>query len=195
MNKFLVEFQSATEKHRVLLERPWSFDKFLLCIQDCVGCTTSKDITFTRESFWIQLHDLLFVGMNKTMGERLGATIGFVITVDVDANDMAWGSYVRVKVLVDISKPLAIGHFLNMGEKRLWISFKYERLPMFCFQFGVIMHVKLRCPSSTSDGGSREGQPAQYGPWLGPVPSQKLPRISIEGGNGLKIQTIGPKQV
>ncbi|XP_042952206.1 uncharacterized protein LOC122289287 [Carya illinoinensis] len=97
-NKFLVEFQSALEKTRVLKSRPWTFDRFLVNIQDCESCLTPKDLSFSKENFWIQLHDLPFAGMNKTIGEKLGATMGEVLVVDVDAGGLAWGKYLRVKV-------------------------------------------------------------------------------------------------
>lgn len=36
-NKFLIEFQTTTEKNRVLLGRPWSFDRNLVCLQEFEG--------------------------------------------------------------------------------------------------------------------------------------------------------------
>lgn len=99
-----------------------------------------------------------FVGMDRSMGEKLGASIGKVIMVDTNENEMGWDKYMRVKVVVDITKPLARSRFLNIGDKRLWISFKYERLPNFCFQCGIIKHFKRRCSLLKSDKGPDESK-------------------------------------
>ncbi|XP_042954587.1 uncharacterized protein LOC122290997 [Carya illinoinensis] len=153
-NKCLIEFQNVYEKERVLAGRPWSFDRSLMCLFNCEDCLAPKDIDFNIEPFWLQLHDLPFAGMNKTMGEKLGVAVGQVVSVDVAAGDMAWGSYLRVKVLLDITKPLTRGKVMNMGGKCYWIPFKYERLPTFCFQCGAIKHKGLSCSRSPLGGKS-----------------------------------------
>ncbi|XP_042954583.1 uncharacterized protein LOC122290994 [Carya illinoinensis] len=162
-NRFLIEFQNSKDKERVMVARPWSFDRSLVCLFNCEGCLAPKDIAFNEEPFWLQLHDLHFAGMNKTMGEKLGAAAGTVLSVDVDANGMAWGSFLRVKVLVNILKPLTRGRFITMGEKRFWIPFKYERLPMFCFHCGAIKHLGSSCPASPLRSKPREETVSQYG--------------------------------
>ncbi|KAF5471958.1 hypothetical protein F2P56_008715, partial [Juglans regia] len=73
-NKFLLEFHNPTVRTRVLTGRPWSFDRNLICIQECKGRLALKDIEFSLEPFWLQLHDLPFAAMNKRMGEKLGTS-------------------------------------------------------------------------------------------------------------------------
>jgi hypothetical protein len=53
-------------------------------------------------------------------------------------------------MLVDSSlnrftKPLERGKALNIGGKSHWVSFKYEKLPMFCFYYGRIVRGRQRC--------------------------------------------------
>ncbi|XP_042973058.1 uncharacterized protein LOC122304860 [Carya illinoinensis] len=165
-NKVLIGFQNVYEKERVLEGRPWSFDRSLVCLFNCEGCLAPKDFEFNIEPFWLQLHDLPFVSMNKTMGEKVGAAAGQVVSIDVDAGDMAWRSYLRVRVSLDITKPLIHGKVLSMGGKRYWIPFKYERLPIFCFQCGAIKHEALSCSRSHLGGKPREEAAMQYGSWL-----------------------------
>lgn len=64
-----------------------------------------------------------FVGMTRKIREKLGATIERVLMVDTDEIGIGWGKFLRVKILVDISNPSVRGRFLNMGDKRFWISF------------------------------------------------------------------------
>ena len=47
----------------------------------------------------------------------------------------------RVRVDLSIEKPLRMGGYVtNMDGERCRVSFKYERLPNFCFTCGKIGH-------------------------------------------------------
>ncbi|XP_041000319.1 uncharacterized protein LOC121246281 [Juglans microcarpa x Juglans regia] len=119
-NRFLVEFQKKKDKNSVLQGRPWPFDKFLVCLQECDGNVALRDIQFSMEPFWIQFHNMPFVGMTRKIGEQLGVTIGRVLVMDTNESGTGWRKFLRVKILVDISKPLARGRFLNLGDKRFF---------------------------------------------------------------------------
>lgn len=105
--------------------------------------------------------------MNKKMGERLGVAMGDVLVVDVDASGMAWGSFLRVKVLVEITKSLlgvdlsiwggnVFGSCLSMNNYHYSVS----------IVGGLIKHPGPTCPNSPQEGRLREGSRAQYGSWL-----------------------------
>ncbi|XP_042972822.1 uncharacterized protein LOC122304628 [Carya illinoinensis] len=165
-NMFLVEFNTKTDKTRVMNGRPWSFDKCLLCIQDCEGAKSVKDMQFCNEPFWIQCHDMPFAGMSVSMGERLGNSLGKVLMVDTNGSETCWGKFLRVKVMLDITKPLARGRFINMDGEKYWIPFRYERLNNFCYHCGAIKHGEGGCEKLEvgKQAGVSSGQ--QYGAWL-----------------------------
>lgn len=73
---------------------------------------------------WVQLHDLLMGMMNRVYAERLGKSIGEIIEIDVDRERAGWGPYLRLKMWVDISKPLICGSLINVLGKQQWVSFK-----------------------------------------------------------------------
>lgn len=55
--------------------------------------------------------------MNIHYGELIGNTIGRVLDVDVDNDDMGWGSFLRVRVNLDLFKTLVRGKKSSMmGE-------------------------------------------------------------------------------
>jgi hypothetical protein len=61
-------------------------------------------------------------------------------------------------VELELAKPLERGRALRLDGKSYWVSFKYEKLPMFCFECGRIGHGEKGCPiprrqrlSSTED--------------------------------------------
>jgi hypothetical protein len=57
--------------------------------------------------------------------------MGDLEDVDVASDVIRWGQYLRIKVVIDTKKPLEHGRALHLQDK-----FKYEKLPMFCFNCG-----------------------------------------------------------
>lgn len=52
--------------------------------------------------------------------------MGPVEEVDVSEGEAGWGEFLRVRVMLDLTKPLARGRMLHPKEKSLWIDLKYE---------------------------------------------------------------------
>ncbi|CAI9778772.1 unnamed protein product [Fraxinus pennsylvanica] len=165
-NKFLIELKRADDKRRIMNGRPWSFDKQLICVQDCEEAISIKDILFNKEAFWVQCHDLPFAGMNQKTGHEIGARLGKVLSVNTDSSGVCMGEFLRVKVLINISKPISRGRFLNIGGIKHWIPFKYERLPKFCYHCGLIKHPVGRCEKKEEGLAIGNGFDQQYGAWL-----------------------------
>ncbi|XP_042939400.1 uncharacterized protein LOC122274425 [Carya illinoinensis] len=161
-NKFLIEFQLLSDKRKVLQGRPWSFDRHLICLKDFEDDLAPNDISFRTEPFWVQLHNVPFAAMNAEQGVILGSVIGKVHTVETDDQGCGWGRHLRIRVDVDINKPLPRGKLIKVRGKQCWIYFKYERLPNFCFKCGQLMHMEGKCPSQTTSKQSQD----QYGQWL-----------------------------
>lgn len=57
-NKFIMEFKNITNKKKVLQERPWNLNRFLIVVQDVDGSLPPNAVIFTHESFWVQLHNV-----------------------------------------------------------------------------------------------------------------------------------------
>ncbi|XP_042983333.1 uncharacterized protein LOC122312736 [Carya illinoinensis] len=182
-NKFLLECKNVSDKRRIMKGRPWSFDKNLVCMQDCEGFNFIKEILFIKEPFWIQCYDLPFAGMNQITGSNIGSSVGDVLQVDTDSSGICWGQFLRIKVMVDVTKPLARGRFLTIGDKKHWISFKYERLPNFCYSCGRFNHSEGRCDNLDHGKVSSAGFDQQYGAWL---------RASTRNSVTLPVNVSGP---
>ncbi|KAF5465302.1 hypothetical protein F2P56_015322 [Juglans regia] len=163
VNRMLVEFQYDRDKEKVLAGRPWSFDRALICLQEVDGEVPLKDIKFERELFWVQAHNMPLACMSKEIGLMLFSGMERVLAVETDDGGCGWGSILRAKVEVDITKPLIRGRLLTVDRSQKWIPFKYERLPSFCFECGSILHSK-QCAGSTRYNKLEANN--QYGPWL-----------------------------
>lgn len=110
---------------------------------------------------WEQIHNLPYGMMNKVYGALLGKAIGEVIEIDVDKDGVGWGL-----VWVDITKPLLRDSLIQASNQPLWIPFKYECLPNFCFRCGIIKDNSSDRPHLVLNSKLHEKEQPQYGIWL-----------------------------
>nr|POE86282.1 hypothetical protein CFP56_07087 [Quercus suber] len=69
----------------------------------------------------------------------------------------------RIHVDLPFNKPLCRGgNIVNLDGSKTWVTFKYEGLPCFCFQCGLLGHDDRHCGSFPYNPDSSK----QYGDWL-----------------------------
>lgn len=72
-------------------------------------------------------------------------TIGEV-EVDTKVGEAARREYVIIKVRINITKPLLHEKKINIGNYgTCWIRFMYERMPNFCYAYGMLGHGDKDC--------------------------------------------------
>jgi len=165
-NLFIAEFEYEWDKTRIMEGRPWLFDGNLVSLKEFDGFTPPTKMCFDQASFWIRMYNLPLACMGKSSGYKIGSSVGDVEEVDVLDEDAGWGEYLRVKISLDLTKPLARGRMLHLEGRSSWVAFKYEKLPKFCYTCGTIKHSRLGCAQSGSRPKAGEGEEQQYGPWL-----------------------------
>jgi hypothetical protein len=72
-NLFLVEFEHAWDKARVLEGRPWVFEGHLFSVKDFHGSIAPAKMDFDLVSFWVRMFHLPLACMSETMGLQLGS--------------------------------------------------------------------------------------------------------------------------
>jgi hypothetical protein len=172
-NLFLVEFENVWDKSRVLEGRPWIFEGNLFSVEDYNGLIAPDRMEFSKVLFWVRMFHLPLACMNETMGVKIGSSVGEVEEVETDVDGIGWGEYLRVRIKLDIMKPLARGRVLKLNGESSWIEFQYERLPTFCFRCGVIQHGAGGCSAKYRAFSSTESSQAQFGTWLRASPAYK----------------------
>ena len=120
--------------------RPWSFDRHILVLKEFDGHCPPSHMTFMHLPVWIQIHDMPLLCMTKGIGTKIGDSLGELEDVDVAGDGVGWGWCLRIRVSIDLSKPLERGRALVLGGKSHWLNFKYEKMPLFCFLCGCIVH-------------------------------------------------------
>ena len=94
--------------------------------------------------------------------ESLGNNIGRFIEVDQRARQSDQAKFMRIRVDLQLDKPLRRGGKIASVEgEKFWVNFKHERLPIFCFQCGRLGHDEKHCKELLN-----QQNPRQYGEWL-----------------------------
>jgi hypothetical protein len=148
-----------------------------------------SEYEFRTIPIWTRVYGIPMGAMNKETGDLIGDRIGKTLDVDLDDSGDAMGEYMRIKVRIDITSPIT--RFIELiidddeendqgmlsegmleaddDENRKkkeerevkTITFKYEYLPDFCYNCGIIGHIEKACPTRTRREGERH-----FGPWL-----------------------------
>ncbi|XP_021770650.1 uncharacterized protein At4g02000-like [Chenopodium quinoa] len=176
------------DRKKVLDDRPWVFDNQILLLKEICADEQPSEVTFDSCPFWIRLIDVPFRLCSIKFARDDGDCIGECLEVD-ESGPLCWEEYMRVKVVVNITKPLRRGMkvVVETGSTK-WVGFKYERLGDFCYYCGRIGHTDKDCEEKdTCD--SESPVVFQYGPFLTVSPHRsKVSKIEKKGGkSGLKI--------
>ncbi|TXG56835.1 hypothetical protein EZV62_018148 [Acer yangbiense] len=127
---------------------------------------------FNEAKLWVQIHDIPIMCMNRRTTKWLAEHIGEVVEIPVESRE-CWGKFIRVKVRLDITKPLK--RWLRIGKNVdiTRVALKYERLPDFCFACRRIGHSLNECLDEEAKKTALEGQLTKFGSWLRVVPVKK----------------------
>uniref|UniRef100_A0A7N2LMQ7 DUF4283 domain-containing protein n=1 Tax=Quercus lobata TaxID=97700 RepID=A0A7N2LMQ7_QUELO len=60
----LFVFMEESDVEKVLMGKPWSFDKYLVALKRVMRPIEVKGLNFDKASFWVQVHDLLLGSLN-----------------------------------------------------------------------------------------------------------------------------------
>lgn len=105
-NLFLTIFVKEKNINEVQEKSPWSFDKRLILLK-YFNCNLSpNNVTFQHSPFWICVFNILIKTMNKVVSTRIAYKIGNSLMVDALKSGLARSSFFRIKVDIDITKPL-----------------------------------------------------------------------------------------
>ncbi|KAK7841132.1 uncharacterized protein CFP56_015764 [Quercus suber] len=165
VGKNILQFKFNSKYQMEWVERngPWNFDNNLLLLCRWKKGLSVNNILFTHSPFWIQIWGLPFESMSEEVGRDLGSKIGEYIETDKRSWLSEQAKFMRIRVDLPINKPLRRGgNIIDSDGEKYWVSFKYERLPCFCFYCGILGHDEKHCTMFLSNSEA----PRQYGDWL-----------------------------
>jgi hypothetical protein len=140
-------------------EGPWYFDNHLLILDVLPENGVPSQVNLRFVPFWVQVHDIPTGLMSEKVGKEIANFIGEFLEYDAKNNSNYLRSYMKIRVLMDVTKPLKRQKKIKKpGGECSYIRFKYERLGNFCYFCGLLGHIEDYCEklySMESDDGTR----------------------------------------
>lgn len=143
--RLVFEVSSVEAKNLALSGRPWHFDKSLLVIECANGRGPFNSIPLTDEFFWVQVHGLDPDDMTDEIGKLVGDYLGEFIRSDPGMDGVCMARFMRIRVKINVSKPLKRTVRIRINDKSQFYNLKYERLPNFCYICGCFNHLDVDC--------------------------------------------------
>ncbi|KAM6586585.1 uncharacterized protein LOC115717479 [Cannabis sativa] len=165
VNRFLFQFYHEIDIKRVVAGSPWYFNRKALIISRMKEESNPRCLTLNTLDVWVQLHDLKTGFMTSTVLKAVGNYVGVFVEACPKNFLGVWRDYMRIRVTIDLAKPLKRRmRIRKTGEEWIWITFKYENIPTFCFICGILGHSERFCPKLFETPKHEITKP--YGDWM-----------------------------
>jgi hypothetical protein len=185
-NLFIFQMHCLGDWKKVVHQGPWTFRGWAVLIEDYDGKEDPEKIPFNGLYIWAQIHGIPELYRKTNVLDDLARKIGKTKEVQMNPKLYFEGNYVRLRVLIDVGKPLM--RFVSLmieGEGRKRLPVKYEKIPFFCKHCGLLGHDHEECGD-----GAWEAKDLQYGSWmlatrrsnLQNVEQRRTPREPTRGG-------------
>lgn len=139
-------FFHALDIQKVIEGGPWSFEQAMLVYHQVQDGEDPTAVPLQHVEMWVQIYDIPRGFLSENILKSVGSSIGTYIKSDQNTFVGGWKPYVRIRVLLDINKPLKRRLKIKReGDNWSWLNFKYERLGTFCFVCGIIGHSERDC--------------------------------------------------
>jgi hypothetical protein len=109
------------------------------------------DVSNNMSPFWTQIHRFPLANLTLKNVVAMGKGMGSLIQVeDCSGASKTFRSYLRILVKINVLEPLKLGFmFYHVEGDPIWISFKYERLNIYCITCDRIGHKNQNCLAPT----------------------------------------------
>ncbi|PON67169.1 Zinc finger, CCHC-type [Trema orientale] len=162
-------FTRREEAEFILENCPWSpcDGFFLLMPMPADGLWKSADMNTTP--IWVRAYGFPLSFMTEQNVAKVAGRFSKVHEIDpTQRNGMITKDHLRFMVDICLDSPIQAGFSLpRQNAPRVWIYFKYERLPITCYRCGIVGHVDQSCTARAVKVLNGAGKSVDlYGPWL-----------------------------
>ncbi|XP_074313509.1 uncharacterized protein LOC141648685 [Silene latifolia] len=153
---YLFSFSSMADYKYFRKRQTVNIDGSLLVLRPCSATSFPDNMLFHIVPVWVRVLYLPFHLMHSSVAAYLLSHVGDICEEEVVNSLTPPRCFVRVKVWVDLSKPLIPGCYLEIDDRtHQWIGFSYEGVFRFCKTCGEVGHRVSFCPSGKIHGARR----------------------------------------
>uniref|UniRef100_A0A803P3V6 Reverse transcriptase n=1 Tax=Cannabis sativa TaxID=3483 RepID=A0A803P3V6_CANSA len=161
-------FKKENDLNRIIDKSPWLLNNGILLLQRFSKIPINWEREMTRFPLSGRVLNLPTKSISKNNMMRLARMAGEVIDIQKeDVMKIASNEYFWFKVWISIEKPICPGFLFPCSGNRVWLPFRYERLPYMCFNCGHVGHDHRSCGKNPEQIDLGDGKKAAaYGAWL-----------------------------
>lgn len=116
-NVYAFGFKNEEDLCRIISKGPWSVMGAILVLRRWETGKAFKDLEFNFSPFWVQIHGLPLGFLNSKSGMVIAESLGEVIAVEDPGERGRLSNFLRVRVWLDVSKPLKKGFLLRRPKR------------------------------------------------------------------------------
>uniref|UniRef100_A0A803QQ69 Reverse transcriptase n=1 Tax=Cannabis sativa TaxID=3483 RepID=A0A803QQ69_CANSA len=185
----IFSFKNEADLARIEKRSPWLLNNGMLILQKFSKLPTKWEEELKRFPLTGRVLNLPTKSITRNNMLRLASMAGDVIEIQKEeVTRITMNGFFWFKVWASIENPLCPGFLFPNSGAKIWLPFRYERLPYMCFSCGRIGHDFRTCekhPVTISDGNGCSS-PA-YGAWMKvedkPMGLKERKAITEERGN------------
>ncbi|MBA0754491.1 hypothetical protein Gogos_021309, partial [Gossypium gossypioides] len=133
-------FDLEEDLELIMEGRPWLFRKNIILFNRLNQAMERDRISLNSSPFWMKIDSYLPEFDKKDLLHAIGVTFGGVLGSEI--TDVCC----RLRINLDVRKPLRRGIFVSrININKTWVLFKYENLPIYCFECGRMGHEITDC--------------------------------------------------
>ncbi|KAK1670376.1 hypothetical protein QYE76_058535 [Lolium multiflorum] len=144
-NLFTIQFNCLADWNKAMHQGPWLFRDQALIIEEYDGFTNPKTVKLDRVGVWAQVHKLPDNYLQTPIIKGTCRNVGEVTEVQIKLPSGFVGSFVRIKVRLDVNKKISRFASVTRDGKKEFFQLKYEKMPLFCGCCGMIGHWHEEC--------------------------------------------------
>ncbi|XP_026428483.1 uncharacterized protein LOC113324376 [Papaver somniferum] len=140
-----VRFSLLCDLIAFLQGTPWSVKEYLMLIERGNEEFLLEYYDFKYVVFSLHIYGLPLSMLNAAKVFSIVSIFGTPEPID-PAMAAKWGKFAKVRVRLDITKPLPKDMEITLkSKKKIKISFRYEKVPRLCFHCGYFGHIMKQC--------------------------------------------------
>lgn len=197
---FLIKFSDEADYDKVLKGGPWFVGEHFLAMRQWEPCFKASEASFNSVAVWVRLPKLPIEFYDNSVLLEIGKAIGPMLRIDSYTASGARGSYARLCLQIDLTKPLITT--IKVGRLRQKVM--YEGVSSLCYCCGRMGHKQESCsyhihpserdiekePVATLPISQTTQQPKpQYGEWM--LVTKK--RQGVKNGRGHATRFSNPQ--